>query len=281
VEKAVKGGEGGLTKPRNLQERHDTSTPREGDSKGDAEIQSHLPSSVSVQTGPHGSFESSVISIRSPTYQGKSSSTLVPALSYFSANSQIDDSTVSHGPDDIGASHTTTIDAESQTQADIIEDDGAPRERLQQHDILEHDFEAVKLFRTILETADAKAQLQLGFCFAVGRGVKKDEQEAVQWYRRAAEGGNSRAQFDLGNCYAHGNGVGMDDAEAAKWWKLAADQGDAKSLFNLGVYTMNGRGVEQSDEEAAELFRLAADQGDSGKQGEVGPGLPTPFTTPN
>src|SRR5208283_12776 len=72
---------------------------------------------------------------------------------------------------------------------------------------------------------NAPAQHNLGFCYASGQGVAKDEAEAVKWYRKAADQNYAAAQNNLGVCYANGNGVTKDYVEAYKWWLLAAGQG--------------------------------------------------------
>jgi uncharacterized protein len=50
--------------------------------------------------------------------------------------------------------------------------------------------------------------------------VAKDQVEAVKWYRKAAEQNLAKAQYNLGVCYARGDGcrdgVAEDDVEAAK-----------------------------------------------------------------
>jgi TPR repeat protein len=71
------------------------------------------------------------------------------------------------------------------------------------------------------------------------KGVELYEQgnytEAVKWWRKAAEKGNAKAQYNLGWCYANGQGVPQNYTEAVKWWRKAAEQGDASAQYNLGV----------------------------------------------
>ena len=56
----------------------------------------------------------------------------------------------------------------------------------------------------------ARAQLNLGFMYANGRGVPEDDREAVKWYRAAAEQGHASAQGALGDLYYLGRGVPED-----------------------------------------------------------------------
>lgn len=115
--------------------------------------------------------------------------------------------------------------------------------------------------RAKAEQGDTIAQNDLGFAYARGQGVSKDESEAVKWYRKAAEQGYFVARHNLGVAYANGQGVLKDEAEAVKWYSEAADQGYAAAQFNLGLMYANGRGVTKDDAEAEKWFRRAADRG--------------------
>eukprot|EP01047_Picozoa_sp_COSAG01_P062468 COSAG01_NODE_7949_length_2979_cov_8.919792_1_plen_527_part_10 len=115
-----------------------------------------------------------------------------------------------------------------------------------------------------------EAQLNLGVCYHMGRGVDKDETEAAKWYRKAAEQGQHDAQCNLGVCYEDGEGVDQDEAEAAKWYRKAAEQGHRWAQYNLGVCYHNGEGVEQDEAEAVKWYRKAAEQGNSDAQYSLG-----------
>ncbi len=120
--------------------------------------------------------------------------------------------------------------------------------------------EAVKWCRKAAEQDDAKAQFNLGFCYANGRGVTKDEAESVKWYRKAADQKYSEAQYMLGLCYDTGRGVGKDEVEAVKWFRKAAEQNDSQAQVNLGVRYAEGQGVSKDAVEAVKWFRKAAEQ---------------------
>ena len=84
------------------------------------------------------------------------------------------------------------------------------------------------------EKGDADAQNELGFAYANGEGVVKNEAEAVKWYRKAADQGDADAQNNLGFMYGEGNGVVKDEIEGYKWFLLAGAQGDedAKEMIS-------------------------------------------------
>ena len=82
------------------------------------------------------------------------------------------------------------------------------------------------VYRKAADQGYAGAQFNLGFMYANGRGVAKDEVEAVKWLRKAADQGNANAQSNLGNMYWVGNGVVKDELEAYKWFLLSGAQGN-------------------------------------------------------
>ena len=117
---------------------------------------------------------------------------------------------------------------------------------------------AVAKLKREAEQGNAVAQGNLGFMYANGRGVAKDDAEAVKWYRLAAEQGLAVAQFNLGNMYDNGRGVPKDDAEAVKWFRLAAEQGNAEAQFNLSGMYWRGEGTPQDFVRAYAWASIAA-----------------------
>jgi TPR repeat protein len=128
----------------------------------------------------------------------------------------------------------------------------------------------VKWWRKTAEQGHASAQYNLGFCYANGQGVAKDEAEAVKWYRKAAEQGLADAQCSLGYCYNNGQGVVRDWAEGVKWWRMAAEQGHASAQYNLGFCYANGQGVAKDEAEAVKWYLKAAEQGLAAAQHNLG-----------
>ena len=121
---------------------------------------------------------------------------------------------------------------------------------------------AAEGFRMLARQGHARAQHNLGCCYAKGDGVEKDMVEAVKWFRKAAEFGLDKAQLYLGVCYATGDGVAKDEVEAVKWYRKAAEQGNAAALYVLGLCYEGGVGVEIDLPEALKWYRKAAEQGD-------------------
>jgi TPR repeat protein len=129
---------------------------------------------------------------------------------------------------------------------------------------------AFKLCRPLAEQGNAKAQANLGYAYAMGRGVPQDYAAAVSWFRKAAAQGNARSQYSLGVSYTGGKGVLQDYAAAVSWYRKAAEQGYASAQTNLGAAYETGQGVPQDYAAAVSWYRTAAEQGDADAQNNLG-----------
>ena len=130
---------------------------------------------------------------------------------------------------------------------------------------------AFQAYKAAAEKYDsAEAQLQLGLCYAEGKGNEKNMVEAAKWYRKAAEQGNADAQNRLGVRYDRGEGVSKDVKEAAKWYAKSAAQGHPKAQCNLALDYKTGKGVEKDLKKAVELFYNSAIQGYANAQFNLG-----------
>ena len=120
--------------------------------------------------------------------------------------------------------------------------------------------EAVKYYREVAEIGIARAQYDLGNCYANGDGIAKDPVEAAKWWRKAAEQGLAEAQNRYGACCQEGEGVEKDLKKAVYWYRKSAEQGFAKAQYNLGICFEYGLGVEKNLHQSAEWYRKAAEQ---------------------
>ena len=110
-----------------------------------------------------------------------------------------------------------------------------------------------KRCREAAEKGDAKAQCELGWCYQLGEGVKKDKAETIKWFRKSAEQGYARAQYSLGMIYCE-YGQGEDTVEAVKWFRKSAEQGDKYALVMLAKCYDFGWGVPVDKVEAAKWY---------------------------
>lgn len=121
--------------------------------------------------------------------------------------------------------------------------------------------ELVDRLRASAEKGDADAAYSLGWLYAFGAGIAKDEAEAARWYRKAADQGGAEAMYNLGVMYANGQGVSKDATEAVKWYRQAAEKNKPRAMAALGATYEQGLGITKDEAEAARWYRKAADQG--------------------
>ncbi|MHB9147984.1 MAG: tetratricopeptide repeat protein [Candidatus Amoebophilus sp.] len=109
------------------------------------------------------------------------------------------------------------------------------------------DADIVKNVQAHAEAKNLLAQTNLGWMYANGQGVSKNNVEASKWSLEAAKQGSAFAQDKLGFIYANGQGVPKNYAEALKWFLEAAKQSYAKAQYNLGLMYAHGRGIPEKD----------------------------------
>jgi soluble lytic murein transglycosylase-like protein len=78
-----------------------------------------------------------------------------------------------------------------------------------------------------------------------GEGVDRDVDTAVRLYCRAARAGHAVARYQLGWLYANGRGVARNDTLAAAWFSLAAAQGDVYAQRMLSHYEVPAKPVDR------------------------------------
>lgn len=94
---------------------------------------------------------------------------------------------------------------------------------------------AMRLFRSLAEQGDAKAQFTIGLMYVNGQGVQRNDAEALRWYRLAADRDDARAQFNLGIMYRNGQGVPQDYVRAFMWFTLSAARGNQSAINNRDI----------------------------------------------
>ncbi|PKC00108.1 kinase-like protein [Rhizophagus irregularis] len=107
-----------------------------------------------------------------------------------------------------------------------------------------------------------KSLSQLGF-YCVGKLLLKTNYEkSFYYFQKAAENGCKFAQFNLGGCYQLGDGVRKDlrNIKAFELAKIIAEKGYSDAQYLLGEYYIYGEGVDKDENKAFELFnKLAKD----------------------
>src|SRR6185436_15117252 len=97
---------------------------------------------------------------------------------------------------------------------------------------------------------------------AYDAAARGDHVAALDIWGPLAQAGVARAQNNVGACFAEGLGVERNPALALRWLTLAAEAGDPVGQRNLAALYFKGEGVAADDARAAALYRAAAEQGD-------------------
>jgi len=112
---------------------------------------------------------------------------------------------------------------------------------------------------------------QLALRYEHGEGVLRDPARAIELYCDAASDNDPRAYLNLGWMYAMGRGVPHDDAKAVGWWRKAANRGipQATNLLQLmrhvapaadSACDLPGRQKSHLTEQLRELIKRHADR---------------------
>lgn len=128
----------------------------------------------------------------------------------------------------------------------------------------------IEQLKKAAEQGNAKAQLNLGVCYYVGKFVTQDYKKAAECFRKAAEQGLADAQYMLSWCYYNGHGVHKKPKIAMEWLFRAAEQGHADAQFRLGFCYDRGLDVDQNLIKAVEWYHKAAEQGQVDAQYHLG-----------
>lgn len=103
--------------------------------------------------------------------------------------------------------------------------------------------QAIPILQQLAGQGHAKAMLEIGMLYGMGRGVPRSEELAVDWFRKASENGSAAAQFNMGIAYQEGMGVDQDINEAIRWYTKASENGSTKADVNLASLYTGSYGV--------------------------------------
>ena len=113
------------------------------------------------------------------------------------------------------------------------------------------------------EKGDAEAQVNLGYLYARGQGVKADQREAFRLHALSADQGNGEGMNALGYKYEYAMGVPKDIGKAIHWFCRAIAFGNPRAMNNLALLLHEGREVPADEAEARSLWGQAAALGHS------------------
>lgn len=110
------------------------------------------------------------------------------------------------------------------------------------------------------KSGEAKANVDLGIAYFLGKGVQKNSAEAFALFQSSSQKGNVVADYYLALCYGSGEGTKEDKEKAIFYLKKAAEQGLVEAENTLaGSYTL-GDGVEKDKDKALSLLHSASEK---------------------
>ncbi|PTL77132.1 tetratricopeptide repeat protein [Vitiosangium sp. GDMCC 1.1324] len=92
-----------------------------------------------------------------------------------------------------------------------------------------HHREAFRLFHEAARAGHQASWLNVGYCFDVGRGVRRSRERALFWYRKAVSKGDGAAANNIGTMYRDEGRPRL----AARWFQKAVSLGDTGALLHL------------------------------------------------
>ena len=122
------------------------------------------------------------------------------------------------------------------------------------------DAAAVKCFQKLhrLNPADAECCLDLARHYALGAGVRQDDEIALRYFQKAANLGDAEGMFMVGLSYYEGMGTRRNFKRAVDYFKRALEMGDTRALYHLGICSARGEGVRQDAAAATGYWQRGA-----------------------
>ncbi len=91
--------------------------------------------------------------------------------------------------------------------------------------------EAFGLFLEAAKAGDTRAQMNIGYLYDTGQGVRASRTQAMHWYRKAARQGKAAAATNIGAIYRDEGRLRL----ALRWFERAVALGDADALLDMAV----------------------------------------------
>lgn len=122
---------------------------------------------------------------------------------------------------------------------------------------------AYQLLHAEADAGDSQAQVNLGYLYARGQGVKADQREAFRLYTLSAAQGDSEGMNALGYKYQFGTGIPRDLTKAIYWYCQAVAYGNPRALNSLALILDRGVDLPRDIAEARNLWEQSAALGHS------------------
>jgi hypothetical protein len=128
---------------------------------------------------------------------------------------------------------------------------------------------AYRLLRQAADAGDPEGQVNLGYLYARGHGVRANQAEALRLYELAAKAGSSEGMNAIGYKYLLATGVPKDAGRAAYWFCEAVVRGNPRAMNNLAIMLTSGE-LPVDEPEARNLWEQAAKLNHTNAMGNLG-----------
>jgi hypothetical protein len=128
---------------------------------------------------------------------------------------------------------------------------------------------AYSLLRQAADAGDPEAQVNLGYLYARGHGVRADQMEALRLYESSAKAGSSEGMNAIGFKYLFATGVPKDAGRAAFWFCEAVLRGNPRAMNNLALMLVSGE-LPMDEAEARNLWEQASKLGHANAMNNLG-----------
>ncbi len=119
--------------------------------------------------------------------------------------------------------------------------------------------QALPVLERACELRSGSGCATLGFLYATGKSVTKDDKKATALYRKSCELGDAQGCYNAGLMADSGRGTKEDAAKAAADYEKACDLGSSTGCTNLGFLYERGRGVKEDRARAVALYQRGCD----------------------
>ena len=129
--------------------------------------------------------------------------------------------------------------------------------------------EEIKFSEDILKKAqnnDASAQVYIGWCYLLGKGVPMDGEEAAKWMKKAADQNEPYGQLVYGDMLYRGNVIPKNINEAIKYLEKAQNNGVMQAAETLSALNLKAPAITDLSDELVQK----ASKGDAQSQCELG-----------
>jgi uncharacterized protein len=120
---------------------------------------------------------------------------------------------------------------------------------------LEANADSVEILEASCDRRIGAACTHLGYLYAVGKIVAKDDLRSLQFYTRGCSAGDAHGCYNQGLMRDQGRGLAMSATSAAPAYEQACLEGIASACTNLGYLYEHGRGVMRDAMRATGFYR--------------------------